>query len=199
MLSFLSLDSCTSSPSVSVFIENKHLDSHQVKDMSSSKLAGITSKILLRNNLKVSDLDYIAITVGPGSFTGIRVGLSLAQGLCYSSNLPIAPINILDVFTLDSRVENDSILALHSHGDFVFSKYANNDSAKLLNIKDLKNKDVFGMELERFNEIINYNKLDCSSKEIGEYSIKYYNQIISNDIANIQPIYLNEYRIDSNI
>ena len=199
MLNFLSLDSCTSSPSVSIFINNKHLDTHQIKNMNSSKLACITNEILIRNSLKILELDYIAVTIGPGSFTGIRVGLSLTQGLCYSANLPIAPINLLDVFASDTAIKSNSMVALHSHGDFIFCKDLNNNSTKLLDIKDLKDKNIFGMGLEKFNDVINYNKLEYSSKQIGEYSIQYYDQIIRNDIGSIQPIYLNEYKIDSNV
>jgi hypothetical protein len=62
--------------------------------MSSSILPSITNEILIKNKLRVQELDYIAITIGPGSFTGLRVGLSLAQGLAYSADLSIASINL---------------------------------------------------------------------------------------------------------
>ena len=64
---------------------------------------------------------------------------------------------------------------------------------------DIKGKEVYGMGLKKFNDIIVYNELLCTSKEIGEYSIENYKQVISSDIGSLKPIYLNEYKIDSKI
>jgi len=152
------------------------------------------TKLSNKNKLKISDLNYITVTIGPGSYTGIRVGLSLTQGLCYSSNLPIAPVNILDTFTLGLKIKNDSIFALYSHGDFAFCQFPLENSIKLININQLKNKNVIGMGLEEYKGVINYKEVDFSSAMVGMYSIKNYKKIICEDIGNIEPIYLNEYR-----
>ena len=197
-MNFLSFDSATSSPSVSIFIDDKHIDTIVREGMSSSILPSITNEILIKNKLRVQELDYIAITIGPGSFTGLRVGLSLAQGLAYSADLSIASINFLDVLISKVGTKKSGIVGLYSHRNFIFSKDTSN-STKLLDISDFKGKEVYGLGLEKFNDIIIYNKLVCSSRDIGEYSILNYKKIISSNIASIKPIYLNEHKITSKV
>jgi len=51
--------------------------------------------ILAENNLELSGLDAIAISKGPGSYTGLRIGVSAAKGLCYSLNLPLISVSTL--------------------------------------------------------------------------------------------------------
>ena len=55
-------------------------------------LSGITKKALDNANKTLDDIDAIAISIGPGSFTGLRVGLGFAKGLAYSRSLPIVPV-----------------------------------------------------------------------------------------------------------
>ena len=55
----------------------------------------------------VSDLDAIAVSIGPGSFTGLRIGLGMAKGLAYSHNLPIIPVPTQIVVVPDHSVIPD--------------------------------------------------------------------------------------------
>lgn len=52
--------------------------------------------MLTSAKLKLSDINWLAVTVGPGSFTGLRVGISFAQGLAMGNNLRLLPLNTLD-------------------------------------------------------------------------------------------------------
>mgnify|MGYP000633793473 CR=1 FL=1 len=47
--------------------------------------------------LQLKDIDAIAVTMGPGSYTGLRVGLSSAKGLCYALQKPLILLNTLEV------------------------------------------------------------------------------------------------------
>lgn len=54
------------------------------------------SEVLVENDLEVSDLDAIAIGSGPGSYTGLRIGVSLAKGLCFAGDKPLISISSLE-------------------------------------------------------------------------------------------------------
>ena len=63
-----------------------------------TKLAGIA----------LSDVDAIAVTAGPGSYTGLRVGMASAKGLCFALNKPLIAINTLEVLTTDALQQYDN-------------------------------------------------------------------------------------------
>lgn len=71
---------------------NKRLDSNS--NHSKTALKAI-DEVLEEFNLTVSNVDQIIVNVGPGSFTGIRIGVALAKSLGYSLNIPVIPINSL--------------------------------------------------------------------------------------------------------
>lgn len=53
--------------------------------------------ILVENKLSPSDLNAVAVSAGPGSYTGLRVGMSAAKGLCYTLGLPLITLNTLKI------------------------------------------------------------------------------------------------------
>jgi len=57
-------------------------------------------KIFSSINLSLSAVDAIAVTSGPGSYTGLRVGLSTAKGLCFALNKPLLTLNTLEVMAV---------------------------------------------------------------------------------------------------
>lgn len=56
-------------------------------------------EVLSQNCKTVSDIDAIAVTEGPGSYTGLRVGMATAKGLCFALNKSLITLNTLDVMT----------------------------------------------------------------------------------------------------
>jgi tRNA threonylcarbamoyladenosine biosynthesis protein TsaB len=54
-------------------------------------------KIIADAGLRVKDLKAIAVTIGPGSYTGLRVGLSAAKGFCFALDIPLISINTLEM------------------------------------------------------------------------------------------------------
>jgi tRNA threonylcarbamoyladenosine biosynthesis protein TsaB len=54
-------------------------------------------KLLSNQALAIHQLNAVAVTIGPGSYTGLRVGLSTAKGICYAQQIPLISINTLEV------------------------------------------------------------------------------------------------------
>lgn len=59
-------------------------------------------QILLDNDIKANELKAIGVTGGPGSYTGIRVGMATAKGLCYALKIPLLLFNTLEVMALSA-------------------------------------------------------------------------------------------------
>jgi len=81
--------------------------------------------IELKNKTKfrLADLNGIAVSIGPGSFTGLRIGLSFAKGLAYSKNLPIIPVPTMMSLAYQVRNKYPTYGLIWSHGTQVFSQH----------------------------------------------------------------------------
>lgn len=75
-----------------------------VKVNHSNVIMDAVDSLFKLSGLNIKDVDRIAVTIGPGSFTGIRIGTAIAKGLAYSLKKPIVGVNELDV--LAHMVEN---------------------------------------------------------------------------------------------
>ncbi len=106
----LNIESATDCCSVSLSEGEKLLDEifePQPKSQA-SLLAPMVENLLKRNNLSISDIDAVAISEGPGSYTGLRVGLSLAKGICYGASLPLIGVNTLAAMAQCAKDKLDS-------------------------------------------------------------------------------------------
>jgi tRNA threonylcarbamoyladenosine biosynthesis protein TsaB len=74
-------------------------------NIHSSRLNILIEAVMLEGNLAFSSLDVICISKGPGSYTGLRIGVSTAKGLCYALDKPLIGINTLQTMVHDA-VEN---------------------------------------------------------------------------------------------
>ena len=61
----------------------------------SEKLTFIVEEILLKNKLELNMIKAVCLSSGPGSYTGLRIGSSVAKGICYSLNIPLISVSTL--------------------------------------------------------------------------------------------------------
>ena len=72
------------------------------------KVGVFVDEILRENRLSPEDLDAVAVGKGPGSYTGLRIGVSFAKGLCYGLQKPMIAIGSLDALTEVAREDNEA-------------------------------------------------------------------------------------------
>ena len=70
-------------------------------------------------------MNAIAVSSGPGSYTGLRIGMSLAKGLAAAGEIPIIPVPTLEVMNSQITQNGSYWLLLHSHKNMVFSQRFN--------------------------------------------------------------------------
>ncbi|MBL7858493.1 MAG: tRNA (adenosine(37)-N6)-threonylcarbamoyltransferase complex dimerization subunit type 1 TsaB [Cyclobacteriaceae bacterium] len=106
MALILSLETSTTVCSVAVHMDGKIVATSEVHKPQShaAKLANLVEEILNIAEVHPTQLNAIAIASGPGSYTGLRIGTSIAKGLCYALDIPLIAVNTLDL--LASQVKS---------------------------------------------------------------------------------------------
>lgn len=76
------------------------------------KITLFISEVLKESGKKIQDLDAVAVSSGPGSYTGLRIGISTAKGLCYALDKPLIAVDTLKSLanSILSPLDRDSIL-----------------------------------------------------------------------------------------
>jgi len=96
MVKILALETSTDACSAALMINDTVIERYQLAPREHSKLIlPMLQSLLARAQLKLSQLNAIAFGCGPGSFTGVRIAASLAQGLGFGADLPVIPISSL--------------------------------------------------------------------------------------------------------
>lgn len=112
----------------------KHVDTEK----QSVALPAETENFLNENGVKWSDLTAVGVVVGPGSFTGIRLGIAYAKGLGLGLNIPVIPVNAFEIYLRDTP---DAFVAIDSgRGDFFVA--ANGLEPCTMSIDDVEVKQM---------------------------------------------------------
>ena len=99
MAVILNIETATSLCSVALSLDGKVVSQRETfEDRShAARLTVFIKEILAERKIAVSDLDAIAVGKGPGSYTGLRIGVSTAKGLCYGAELPLIAVSTLKI------------------------------------------------------------------------------------------------------
>lgn len=101
MASILCLETSTEVCSVALSIDGVVVEMQEDKNGKNHAqlLAGFVDKMMKAKNIKFNHIDAVAISGGPGSYTGLRIGVSTAKGLCFAAGLPLIAISSLKAMT----------------------------------------------------------------------------------------------------
>lgn len=97
----LALDTSTRTASVAVLGGSREVEIDHAYGSHSDDLISLVDRALGDAGLELADLDAIAVGSGPGSFTGLRIAMATAKGLCFASGLPLWPVSSLAALALD--------------------------------------------------------------------------------------------------
>ena len=106
-----------------LFIETKESEySHSIYTMP------MIEKLFKENNLNVKDLDEIIVVNGPGSFTGIRIGLSIAKTIAYALNLKIHTISSLKAYLISSDIKEEKMAVIEDNKGYYVCAFDKNNN-----------------------------------------------------------------------
>ena len=110
----------TSGNGIELVLDDKSM--HVDGEKQAIALPVAVNDFMKQNNVQMAELTAIGVVVGPGSFTGIRMGIAYAKGLGIGLNIPVIPINIFELYLYENP---DAFVAIDSgRGDFfVASKF----------------------------------------------------------------------------
>ncbi len=102
MKRIISIETATSICSVALHENDVCVALKEIKEPNahSEKLTLLIEELLQQKDLKISDCNAIAISKGPGSYTGLRIGTSVAKGLCYACAIPLIVVDTLQAIAL---------------------------------------------------------------------------------------------------
>ena len=98
MTALLTIDTSTPACSVALRVGGRSLNRYSEEPRSHTRLImSMINEVLSEAQLSVSQLDAIGVTVGPGSFTGLRIGFATVQGLAFAADIPVVPVSTLQL------------------------------------------------------------------------------------------------------
>ena len=222
MCYILNIESSSTNCSVSLSKNGELLSVKEKNDEKyshSTKLHSYIDSVLNKENIDIKDLSAIAVSKGPGSYTGLRIGVAAAKGLCFSLDIPLISISTLLVLSKKIKIDSGLIIpVLDARRDEVYSAIFDSqynviekDSPTLINSESFsqyskKNKLYFigsgqqkCKELIKTNNNLNFYKTDelPSSKEMSLLSYEKYSNSEFEDIAYFEPAYLKNFILDS--
>ncbi|MCW8809807.1 MAG: tRNA (adenosine(37)-N6)-threonylcarbamoyltransferase complex dimerization subunit type 1 TsaB [Ignavibacteriaceae bacterium] len=124
------------------FSDEKYFSSIiNLKHSHSEKIFEAAEWLFRTSGIKPEDLDTIAISEGPGSFTGLRIGFSAAKGIAYGANIPIVPVPTYEAFAFQlAHIKNDG-------DEFIISNKVNKEEVYFAKFQIRANSYIFAEDL----------------------------------------------------
>ena len=216
MAIILSLETSTTNCSVSLSIKGETLvlkEDNNANYSHAESLHVFIEDVLKTAQLTTNDIDAVAVSKGPGSYTGLRIGVSAAKGLCYALNIPLISISTLHALAfqvdinegiivpmLDARrLEVYSAIYDKSYNEirsveaqildeYSFSEYLENQKVYFIGNGVAKTKGLIISSNAFFIE----DKFP-SSREMSSLAYQKYKKSDIEDVAYFEPFYLKDF------
>ena len=215
----LSLDSTTSVCSVAIHQDGKLIQSEFTSEprAAASQLAVMAKSVFEKTQINLKKISAVAISSGPGSYTGLRIATSTAKGLCLALDVPLIAVNSLLVLTrqligkfetdifcpmLDARRMEVYCALVNSKLEFlapVEAKVLDEESFK----KELNESKIifFGDGAEKFREIANHNNaffvdsIQPNAIDLGYLAFEQFDIKNFENLESFEPYYLKDFMI----
>lgn len=214
----LSIETSTTNCSVALSKNDKVIAFKEYNDVNyshSELLHQFILEVLNLAELKIEDLSAVAISKGPGSYTGLRIGVSAAKGLCYALNIPLISIDTLESLSYQIEISEGYIVpVLDARRMEVYSAVFNYRQEMVETVRaQIISSESFGEFLSDnavyflgsgANKISNVVKhlnanfvLDRlpSAKQMAALAYQKYQKGNTEDVAYFEPFYLKDFKI----
>jgi tRNA threonylcarbamoyladenosine biosynthesis protein TsaB len=180
------------------------------------KLHLFIEEIIKDAGITFSDLSAVAVSQGPGSYTGLRIGVSAAKGLCYALEIPLISVDTLTVLANQLQIENGIIVPMiDARRMEVYSAIFNAKKEMIREVQaeiltdssfsDIEDAVYFvGDSNEKAKTILsksNFNFVDTifypSAQEMSAISYKKFLNNSFEDVAYFEPYYLKDFMLQT--
>ncbi|WP_298498307.1 tRNA (adenosine(37)-N6)-threonylcarbamoyltransferase complex dimerization subunit type 1 TsaB [uncultured Algibacter sp.] len=212
----LNLETATTNCSVSISKDGKTIVLKEDNDKSYShaeRLHVYIDEALKEANITSNDLDAISVSKGPGSYTGLRIGVSAAKGLCFALDIPLISIPTLESLAYQVKMDEGVIVSmLDARRMEVYSaiysadyKQIRDTQAQILDETSfsdyLKQGKVYfvGNGVEKTKTLINHVNavfIEAKLPSANQMSVLAYNKFQKSDIEDVayfEPYYLKDF------
>ena len=214
----LNIESSTTNCSISLALDGKVIAIKEKNDESyshSTELHSFIDEVLKESKVSNKELSAIAVSKGPGSYTGLRIGVAAAKGICYALDLPLISVSTLLILAKQIKIDNGLIISvIDARRDEVYSAiFDSSYNFVRKSLPEIINKDSFqeliltnklffignGQEKcirlieNNSNLIFSSNDTFPSSKEMAALSFEKFKNSKFEDIAYFEPDYLKNF------
>lgn len=143
---------------VVLFKDGKAIDVYEEQSVNKHSVVTLPSirNILEKNNILINDINEVFVVNGPGSFTGVRIAVTIGKTIAYLLNIPIKVIDALSLIAINVKLSNKYVSIEDRNGAFVGEFDSNNN---LVNDIKYVNKEEYN-ELSSKNEYISDIEID---------------------------------------
>ena len=219
MALLLSIDTATSVCSIALHNDGKLIADQSLHlDQSHSTLLVPSIDTLLNYcQYSLNDLNGIVISMGPGSYTGLRIGTSTAKGLCYSLDIPLVSVNTLEAMALQviaatpqgeyfcpmidaRRMEVYTTMVDYNMNIIFPTRPEIVDETSFSDILKEKRVAFFGNGAEKCKKVINgenayfIDNVAANASSVGVLGYEKYKKGEVENAAYFEPFYLKEFR-----